>query len=256
MKIKLALMGFVVLCFMLGPVGTATAKPAGEGAFLIDYAASVSQVMDQVEGSRLVALRYAKHFRTEPSSVLRYFRSELEVTTLSENTTLTVYYLDESRNIAGKTTELKAGTKVFGNRVGTPILEYGTGNPISATLITGAGIKGNVVAQVLEQPATELTTTTPAGEAARVASSQPGTMVASNLPGAKSAGAGRSSFGSSAGWLLPIGLVGAAMSGGGGGGGGKTPENPREPLIPEPAGLLALGTSLVALAGLVYRKRK
>jgi len=274
MKIKVALMGFVAFCFIFGATGTATAKPAGEGAFLTDFATSVSQVVDQVEGNRLVALRYAKHFRTDPSSVLEYFRNELAITTLSEDTTLSVYYMDESRNIVSKTTELEAGTKVFGNKIGTPILEHGTGNPLAATLTTGAGVKGlanaisiasdqgNIVTQVLEQPPTELATTTPTGEAARAAASQPGTMVAANVPGSRpAAGAGKSSFGSSLpGWMVPVGIVGvaAALGGGGGGGGGGTlAEQPQEePPIPEPAGLLALGGGLAALAGFTRLRRK
>ncbi|HUV05654.1 MAG TPA: hypothetical protein VMX94_11180 [Armatimonadota bacterium] len=268
MKIRVALIGLVVLCVTFGVIGTATAKPAGEGAFLIESATSVSQVVDQVERSRLVALRYAKHFRTDPSSVLSYFRKELEIATLSENTTLTVYYLDESRNIVGKTTELKAGTKVFANKAGIPILQYGTGNPLSATLTTEAPIRDlsnvisatpgqeTVVTQVLEQPPTQLTTTP----------LEQGTMVAANVPGTTlPAGAGSSSLGASLpGWIVPVGILGAAAAFGGGGGGGapgggaggSSDNEPHQPLIPEPAGVLALGTSLLALAGLACRKRK
>jgi hypothetical protein len=263
-----------VLCLALGPPTVVGAKPAGQGAFLVEYADGVSQVTDQVEGNRLVALRYAKHFRTEPSTVLTYFRNELELTTLKVTSTLTVYFLDESRNIVSETREFKSGTKLFANRGGIPVLQYGTGNPLAATLPLANGIKRlaeelnsqpekseDVVVQVLEQPPTELT---PA-EAAKAAAQDTVTMteavtVASSPtlpPGTPTVGTSDSSARK---WLLPVGLAGAVaiFAGGGGGGAPVAPDNNGNPppVIPEPSGFAILGAGVITLAGSLYRMKR
>ena len=120
------------VALLLAAAGVTAATPGSH--FLNAHAADVSQIVDQVESNRLVALRYARHFGVEPSSVLQYIKTELGVSTLGEDTSLDVYTIDESRNIVRSTVLLKAGAKVFANSKGVPVLTYGTGNPMTATL--------------------------------------------------------------------------------------------------------------------------
>jgi len=102
MRLRAILLVIAVLALALVPLGKASAKSAGPGAFLVDYADTVQQLVSQVEDSRLVALRYAKHFRTDPSTVLTFFRNDLSVEKLPTSD-LHVYFLDQSRNIVMRT---------------------------------------------------------------------------------------------------------------------------------------------------------
>ena len=265
-------------CLYLIASGTlpTTAKPTEDGAFLVQPATTTSQLIDQVEGNRLVALRYAKHFQTAPSSVLTFFRNQLIVTELTQDLTLTEYYLDESRSIATRTITLKVGQKVFANKAGMPILSLGSGNPLCDTLTTSAipqkssalsattkATTNDIVTQVLATPPTEFNAGGNAGEAARLESAVNGTLIAANTPsagpaikaGQSSAGTGLSSF------LLPVGIIGAAAAFAGGGGGGSdatvttTPVDNNIQVIPEPAGMLSLAAGLSGMFGLIYRKK-
>lgn len=294
MRVKAVFMGLLVLSGIICLAGVASAKPAGEGAFLTEYASDVPDIVTQVEGSRLIALRYAKHFRVEPSQVLTYFRNELSVKSLEAEASFEVYYLDESRNIVSQTMQFRAGTKVFANKAGVPVLQYGTGNPLVSSLpigglkllakdtAAGAGQGDGVVSQVLGQQPMELANgaTTPgatvpgaaatAGEPTVAVAGETGTLIAANpvgpLPGpaAGGASAGGASMRSLGGILLPIGIAGAAMALGGGGGSSAPPLPPDDggngnnppPVVPEPSSILALGGGLALLAGVAYRKRR
>lgn len=284
---------FLTLILTVALFGAVAAKPAGQGAFLLEYSDTIQQLVSQVEDSRLVALRYAKHFRTDPSSVLTFFRNELSVVKLAEDMSLQVYYLDEAHNIVSEIREFKAGTWVFANKAGAPILEIGTGNPLASTLLTGAlpkktidGLKASnassavkndkVAVQVLEQPPTELPklATESAGQSAALA--KPAETVAANtgvqIPSTTSP-VGTGSRLSSMNWLIPLGVVGAAVAMGGGGGGGDNgiiipPDNPPDngggggggtnpPVIPEPASILTLASGIATLAYVrILRRRK
>ncbi len=282
MKTRTALVVLTVCCLGVALPGACGAKPAGEGAFLIESTATVHDLVAQVEDSRLVALRYAKHFRTDPSSILTYFRNELSIIKLTAAADLRVYHLDESKSIVSMMKEFKAGTRVFANRSGVPILQLGTGNPLASTLplpgsvqrlaSTAAGTPagdGKVVVQVLAQPPTEMPAGTAPGLDAPTVRTlpEPGTVVATNPGLSPEGGAGvHTAAGSSLpSWLLPVGIAGAAAALGGGGGGGTgndagpvAPTNdviePVSP-VPEPSGLLALGTGIVALCGCIHRRR-
>ena len=280
------LVGLIVFLLLIA-VGlilpqTVNAKPAGDKAFLVEYSDSVQDLVKQVEDSRLIALRYAKHFKVDPLQVLSYFRNELSIEELKENTTLDVYYRKGLTEVETKSKEFKKGTKVFVNRNGIPILELGTGNPLADTL-PGKDVK-KLEPKSLQQTLTEQPTTptqpttvqTPPGQPgvtqpptapgstpplgdqtlASAATTEPETQVLASGPVEVARAAGKGFSRSASGWLLPVGLLGAVALGAGGGGGSPAgTRNEPPPVVPEPSGLIALSVGVMTFAGAVYRRR-
>ncbi len=282
---------FMLTCLLTAAV--AFARPAGSSAFLTDYAETPQQVVDQMEANRLIALRYARVFVLEPRDVLTHFRNELSLITLRDSIEVQVYHLDDSGRIVSEAKTLKSGIKVFADKNGRPILEYGTGNPLTSDLSginqvkskplteannnaqpqNGAQPKPNPVAETQKTVAETLNPVPPPAPVSTIAPTTPGTTTLAGgtppigtpiEPTTAVAGAQMSTGGGShiGGWLLPAGLAGAvvAMAGGSGGGsapaGGSDPIIPPLPVVPEPTSLVALGAGLIGLGGLVSRRRK
>ncbi len=277
MRKKAILVGLALLGLTLVWTHMAVAKPAQEGAFLVDFAETPAQVADQVAGNRLVALRYAKHFQTEPASVLVYFRSELSLTRLEQTTEMAVYHIGPSQRIVSETREFKAGTKVFASKGTIPVLEYGTGNPLTAILPVRKGVSPPAAAvlgsmsehgdklgipnesgAVASETSEVIASATDIPVVPPLTSTLPGSPEV--LPPAPSAGDTGSGGPSLSKWLLPVGIAGAAaaMSGGGGSGSGSgdggTSREP--PAVPEPVGIAVLGCSLLTMAGLIRHRRR
>lgn len=258
--------------------GTAIAKPAGDGAFLIESVDSVAELVNQVEESRLLVLRYAKHYRVDPSAVLSYFRNELSIAKIEDTQDLGVYRRKGNSEIELITKTFKAGTRVFVNSKGIPVLEMGTGNPMSdsvsgvpklpskpetlAQAEPGATTQTPAEAAAVQTPVpAELPTTVPgnvtsplADQVAAAVTTEPETAVLASGPietVAKAASGGGTRI---AGWLLPAaGIAGAALIGAGG---SSSPDGDGLDPIPEPGGMLALGTGLISLAGFAYRRNR
>lgn len=225
-----------ILAGLLALPGTASAKSAGDNAFLIEYVDNVEGLVRQVDGSRLLALRYAKHYKVDPATVIAYFQNELSVEELKEDATFDVYQR-KGTGFETVTKKFKAGTKVFVNQNGIPVLEIGTGNPLLDSL------PGKDFRQL---PTTVPgLTTSPLG-----VPTEPDTAVLASGPIETVSRGGGSGM---AGWILPV--AGAALLGAGSGGGSSPqPDNGMPTAVPEPGALLALGTGMVSLAGMTYRR--
>ncbi len=288
MKVCTGLAIIVALVVGLAVPGPVSAKPAGDDAFLIESADSVESLVAQVEDSRLLVLRYAKHFKADPASVLAYFRNEISIDSLEEDVSVTVYKR-KGTDVEAENRVFKAGTRVFVNSNGIPVMELGSGNPITDSL------PGKDVKKMPSKPSTiedmKATSSTPAEQSA--ATTQPGQPpvqtaqlpgdLPATVPGAETAPlgtpanpevavlssgpietVGRVVTGAAGGglpaWVLPAaGIAGAAMLVGGNGSGapaspaGNGGELPNA--VPEPAGLVALGAGAVSLAGVLHRRR-
>lgn len=292
-RIRAALVILAIVAAILGLAFGAQAKSAPQGAFLTEYAGSVDEVIHQVEANRLVALRYAKHFRMDPASVLLYFRNELSLATLDESASMKVYSIGESSHIADETREFKKGAKVFVDRRGVPILEFGTGNPLGTSIVPAKspeqvtdesrpkspGNGGNLVQGAKQGQPQQGQITLPEPQAGK-----PGTIPANTInppvtmptltptviaetPPATDAGpVGAppiiSHSRDSSNWLLPAGLVGAAAALAGGTGASSTSNDPGDsrinsPLVPEPLSLMVMASGVAGLAGgFIMRKRR
>lgn len=286
------LVGFALALSCLLTASIASAKPADGSAFLPEYAENSHQIVSQMEASRLVALRYARVFLSEPKAVLTYFRNELTLVTLDAPMEAQVYRLDADGHIVTEMRMLRTGTRVFANRAGYPVLEFGTGNPLTSELpppdkprpmtsnqTTQASdaqqssangqnaANGNTTDQ--SNPLTGQTTPSPAPNqplaptepgSTAVAQTPPATTPTSEVAGVQMSTGGGGGFGS---WLIPAGLAGAvaAFSGGGGrgtsaAGGGDGDGGADAPIVPEPTSFMALGAGFVALGGLISRRRR
>ena len=291
MRAKAVFLSLAIVGAILGSASGTQAKPAQQGAFLTEYAGSVDSIFQQVEANRLVALRYAKHFKMDPASVLVYFRSELSMATLDNSASMKVYFIGDSSRIEDESREFNKGTKVFVDSQGVPILEFGTGNPLGTSLEPAkppekiinannpqAGQQaGSTVSQAtpVTQPQDALTApvpgttqpvvtptgdvtppvVTPAPSPAVVASAPPG----DNGPILPKIGHSRSSN-----WMVPLGLAGAlaALAAGSGSSGssgnpgdGRTDGGPL-PLVPEPVSLTMMSMGIATLGGMVWRRRR
>lgn len=286
MKRVTILLSFALMLTCLLTATIAFAKPAGSSAFLTEYAETPQQVVIQIEANRLIALRYARVFVVGPGDVLTHFRNELSLITLSDSTDVQVYRLDDSGRIISEAKTLKAGTRVFADRNGRPVLEYGTGNPLTADLsglnqpktqpLTQAnnnaqpqnGVQSNSAAETKKTLAETLNPAPPPAPDTTIVPKAPGTTLAGNIPslgapgepttavaGAQMSTGGGSSMG---GWLLPAGLAGAVVALAGGGGAGSAPTSGSIPIapVPEPTSLMALGAGLVGIGGLISRRRR
>lgn len=249
-----ALVCFALALSCLMAASVAWARPAGGSAFLPEYAEDTQQIVSQMEANRLVALRYARVFVSEPKAVLTYFRNELSLVTLDSSIDVQVYRLDDEGRIVSATITLKAGTKVFANRAGYPVLEYGSGNPLTSELPApdkalpknnSPMTQANNSAQPPQQgplnngkPGITQNPTPPPAPNSPIVPTQPGSTVVAQTPGGATppagpptttqvAGVQMSTGGGGAGigsWMLPVGLAGAvAAFAGGGGGGAGTP---------------------------------
>jgi hypothetical protein len=287
LKLRVLLLSLVLLGTILGCSRVAIAKPAGDDAFLTEYADSPAQVVSQIEANRLVALRYARVFLKDPSSVLAYFRNELSIVTLEGPMQVEIRHLDESRRIVTSTREFKAGQKVFANADGYPILEYGTGNPLTSELPARGGKpsskpmiqaqntpvgetpKPNAANPLAPSPAPAEAPETLLSPNSPLIPTEPGsTLVASAsdpllpaTPPAAPLSGGQKGFSGMSGWLVPLGLAAAAAGLGGGGGApsnisGDPAGTGDPPIVPEPASLMILGTGLMTLGGIIRRVRK
>lgn len=255
MRMRVLLVCVLLLALCLAGGQPASARSAGDTAFLSEYAESPDQVVSQVQANRLIALRYARVFMKDPSAVLSYFRTELSLVTLDQPMQVVLFHLDENRRVVSETHSLKAGTKVFANSSGYPVLEYGTGNPLTSSL-PAKGQPRPAANQVVQNPEPQappkptaasvqpVTGTDPGQKvveqiiadngnapvvpnSAPLAPATPANPVTAPVPGGGnlaggSGGGGNAGISSASKWLPALGAIAAAAALAGGGGSGSS----------------------------------
>jgi hypothetical protein len=238
-------------------VHAAKAKRMPPGSFLTSPVGSVDQLAQAVKKDETLAARYAKHFGMASSGLSEYFSKNLKLSTLSKPGAFTVYYVTRSGRIKVHKKWLRAGTKVFVDPKGTPVILVICGNPLVRELIQPvAEVKAPPApvqpTPVVSEPAplpVEIAETPIAEPIETQVLSEPPMEVhlLTPEPMAISSQAAASSSGKS-GWFIP-GLVGvgAAVSGGGGG-------SHHVNVVPEPGSLILLASGISYL-GFIFRKR-
>lgn len=239
------------LCMLLLLLTTAslfakTSMPVG--SFLTKPVTSGAELAKLVREDKLVGLRYSKHFGMEPSVLAAYFEENLTVSTLSKSTTYTVYFIAKNGNIIAHKKHLKAGTSIFLNWNGQPILDLKCGNPLTKSLPTKPVVRVDTPPIQITEPAVALLPSNPVveppltPEIAPTLEEEPTVMVAAEPPVELTPITRVAPLQ----YLLVPSLLGAIGMLGGGGGGGT--------VVPEPSSLLVLGIGGASML-ITYRKR-
>jgi hypothetical protein len=98
-------------------------------AFLDDPANTTEQLVAQVRSNPTVADRFMRHYATTKDQVIEYF-STLQPSTLRQAGEYIVYNCLPTGRIRSKATKLKAGTPVWVDSQGVPVLKRSCGNPM------------------------------------------------------------------------------------------------------------------------------
>jgi len=252
----------LAICFVATTCVAATHSHtiAPPDSFLKYRAATVDDLVEQVQTRASVRRHYAKHFGIPRNKVAACFRDNLHVGSLASDGYYHVHGVDHTGHIYARRQHLKKGSPVFMLADGTPILKGDCGNPMTDKILP-ARQETTPVAVAPKPPTTELAEAAPSaeifsavpGSAAPAAPEEPAvaemapTLVASwSAPSASTAGPSPipSStppglpHGQSPLWLIPV-VIGAA-----GHGGGNTPVIPEPPTVM----LLAVGSLPILIA--------
>ncbi len=275
MSHRLSICSKLIIGLLVCTASVAFARPE-KNAYLNKAATTHAQLMAQVKSDKVVLDRYMRHFAMTKAEVIQYFNT-LKLSKLTKPTRLAMYNTPDSGVLRSREFVLKAGTKVWLDPTGQPILKQSCGNPLTRGPVQA--VKKNPVVAGVEPTAAEevpeLSTILPEGftdnEAALLTEAlEPGLPIlaaelqAPNLPeapdtfpGAETATPGdfvtpgNSPIGFFGGlpplFLLPAlplpFLFGGPHS-------GPKPPTPPPPAVPEPATVLVLGL------GLLFLKRK
>jgi hypothetical protein len=115
-----------------------SALPAFAGAqsstppdsFLKYQATSVKDLIDEVRSDNVIALHYSEQFGVSQAELPEYFRTKLRVGIASESSDYTCYCVRPNGYIYPTKHHLTRGDRVFTSPDGTPLLEWGTGDPL------------------------------------------------------------------------------------------------------------------------------
>lgn len=101
------------------------------GSFLNKPAHTVNALVAQTEHDPQVMDRYERHFQMSKSDVITYFE-KLHVSKIMNTGSYVVYNCHDDEVIRARVFRLKAGTPVFADDNGKPILKISCGNPMVA----------------------------------------------------------------------------------------------------------------------------
>jgi hypothetical protein len=243
MKEKVLIRWIVGAC-LLTSMAWALDRPE-PNAFLNRRADSVSQLITEIKTDPAVADRYARHFGKTRDEMVQLV-SQLHVAKLNATGTYMIYSVDDEGIIKARPQRLKAGTRVFADANGVPVLKASCGNAMVAGTNAQGAFLSPAMANVSDQ-LREIAVTTPVGVeegAAPMAAAVPQTPLALTPATPPQVTTGSRNQGLALPALLAgIGGAGAFLIGGHGGG---TP-------VPEPASMVVIGGALAAMA---CRRRK
>ncbi|HWA83979.1 MAG TPA: PEP-CTERM sorting domain-containing protein [Fimbriimonadaceae bacterium] len=236
---------WVVLALALSIACSALAsdKRAEPNAFLAKKADTVSQLVHEVETDSDVADRYERHFGKSKEELVGYFGA-LHLAKLNTEGVYVIYSVDDQGVIKSHPQRLKAGTLVFADATGQPVLKASCGN----AMVAGTNALQTTVAPTIGQATDTLhdvamSPPNPMEDViARNAVITPTSPVAlaPEMPNQISTGTSNQGFIVPA-FLMALGGAGSIII-------GTKGNNP----VPEPATLLVMASALVALK---YRRK-
>lgn len=247
------------MILMVGFVAIASAVKMPPNPFLVYPANSVTELVGQIERYPEVSDRYERHFGMTRSEMVAYAQT-LHLTKLRSDGMHTVYNVPrESGVLRSRVLSLKAGTKVWVDYEGKPILQWICGNPmtrgpkdVAAESEVLADATTTVTDEILNTAETIPTVSTQADAPAYVLNSQPAIPSVFEMPtvvetaGPTVAKAGGPSL--SGLLLLPLAAIAAL---GNNHSDSVVPE--RTDVVPEPVTLIVLAGGVGAVAA---RRRK
>jgi hypothetical protein len=102
-----------------------------KGSFLNKRARTVNELVWQTEHDAQVRSRYERHFHMSEADLIGYFE-HLHVGAISRTGDYVVYNCHDDEVIRSRVFHLKAGTPMFVDSYGKPILKISCGNPMVA----------------------------------------------------------------------------------------------------------------------------
>ncbi len=122
----------IIIALIAAP-GLADTQKA-TGTFLKHPVSTVRELVRQVNTDPIVASRYTAYFHVGKAELVRYFSSELKVSTLKQPLRVVCCDIAPDGGFRHSSRTLSRGTVVFASTNGTPVLWRSRGNPISSTL--------------------------------------------------------------------------------------------------------------------------
>lgn len=238
MKEKTVLRWVVALSVLIAAAFASASDRPEPNAFLNKKADTVPQLIREVRSDSEVADRYERHFGKSREELIQYL-GELHLARLNADGTYMIYAVDDNGIIKARPQRLKAGTRVFADASGMPVLKASCGN----AMVPGSNALSTTVAPSVGQATSALHTipvTTPESIEsitqmnAALVPGEPAAIMPI-IPGQVSTG------NSNQGFVVPAAL--AALGGAGAiliGGRGSHP-------VPEPATILVMVSALAAL---------
>jgi hypothetical protein len=129
---------------LLAACGVASADRPEPNAFLNHRAVTVGQLVHEVQIDQEVADRYERHFGKTKDELIVYF-GQLHLAKLNAEGTYMTYLVDDRGVIKAKPERMKAGTLVFADAKGNPVLKASCGN----ALVSGSNLLATAVSPLV-----------------------------------------------------------------------------------------------------------
>ena len=251
MKVRYCV-GMLLCILALGcPVISQAAVPP-PGSFLTKSVSNPEELAKHIESDKRVGQRYSRHFGMSVKALADYVRKNLKASQLKTSGRFTTYYITSGDRILVHKKSFKAGRKIFVTPDGTPVIDILCGNPLVRSL-PKIVVKVEPMKQeiVVPPPVVAEVPTTPPQFEVPVPEAPPEVVASLPLPEVEVLNMPPTEFSSAASLLSKAVLPGLLAIGAGsvfGHDGGTT--------VPEPTGLIALGSSFTMLAaGIRIRRR-
>jgi len=230
------------VCIFAAFAVASASQRAETNAFLATHVNSVSQLIEEVSRDGAVADRYERHFGKKKSELVVFFGT-LHTARLNSAGTYRIYSVLDNGSIKAHVERLKAGTRVFADASGMPVLKLSCGN----AMMTGTDAQTTALSPSVTGQTNVLQTVSLTTPESQIVTNQsevltPGSPIAlspefPNSPGQVSTGNRNQGY---AGLPALLAAIGGAAGVSIGSHGGSTP-------VPEPATVVVMIGMIAAI---------